>query len=157
MHKLFGVRSVRMEIPYTICFIRRNEEVLMLYRMKSQNLHKRNGVGGKIEVGEDPLQSVQREVWEETGLTVTDLSYRGVVSWNGISGMHVYRADHFSGEVTVSEEGPLEWKKIQWIQESKETVSNIPIFLHHLLNEVHLLNLLLPTRMNTSLIMKYLL
>ncbi|MBM7663111.1 hypothetical protein JOC85_003937 [Bacillus mesophilus] len=49
--------------------------------------------------------------------------------------MHVYRADHFYGELTASEEGPLEWKEFQWILESKETVSNIPIFLHHILSE----------------------
>ncbi|MBM7663112.1 ADP-ribose pyrophosphatase YjhB (NUDIX family) [Bacillus mesophilus] len=47
-----------MVIPYTICFIKKNEELLMLYRMKSPNLHKWNGVGGKIEIGENPLQSV---------------------------------------------------------------------------------------------------
>lgn len=48
--------------------------------------------------------------------------------------MHVYAAEQFNGDVLASEEGPLEWKSIQWIRESSEVVSNIPIFLEHLFN-----------------------
>jgi 8-oxo-dGTP diphosphatase len=104
----------------------------MLYRLKTPNLHKWNGVGGKIEAGEDPIQSVIREVWEETGLTITNSNYRGIVSWNNDGGMHVFTAKQFDGELTPCEEGPLEWKSIQWIRKSSEVVSNIPIFLDHL-------------------------
>jgi 8-oxo-dGTP diphosphatase len=132
----FSVRELsNVEVKYTICFIQKDDQLLMLYRMKAPNFHKWNGVGGKIELGENPLHSVKREVWEETGLTIMDPTYRGVVSWNNGAGMHVYTAIQFDGQLTPSEEGPLEWKSIQWVKESSEVVSNIPIFLDHMLSK----------------------
>lgn len=40
----------------------------MLYRTFPPNAQMWNGLGGKIEAGETPLASVQREVQEEAGL-----------------------------------------------------------------------------------------
>jgi 8-oxo-dGTP diphosphatase len=135
---LFLVRSVpeiwqRCHFFMAVIIIQKSEQLLMLYRKKAPNLHKWNGVGGKIEVGEDPVQSVKREVLEETGLTIKDPIYRGIVSWNNGAGMYVFTAKQFQGELTECEEGPLEWKSIQWVRESSEVVSNIPIFLNHML------------------------
>lgn len=124
-----------MNINYTICFIRKNNQFLMLYRKKNPNLHKWNGVGGKIEPGETPVTSVIREVREETGLIVEDPIYKGIVSWNDSGGMHVFVISQFDGEIVSSDEGPLEWKDIQWILESKDVVSNIPLFFDHLLSD----------------------
>lgn len=107
----------------------------MLYRKKNPNLHKWNGVGGKIEPGETPVASIIREVKEETGLIVEDPIYKGIVSWNDTGGMYVFVVTQFDGEIVSSEEGPLEWKDIQWILESKDVVSNIPIFFDHLLSD----------------------
>ena len=42
---------------------------------------KWNGPGGKVNPGETPLECVVREVWEETGLTVSDLTEQGVVDF----------------------------------------------------------------------------
>jgi 8-oxo-dGTP diphosphatase len=135
-YKFLNYRELSgLDVIYTICFIQKENQLLMLYRRKAPNLHKWNGVGGKIEKGEDPEQSIRREVLEETGLTIMDPKYRGVVSWNNGVGMHVYTATKFEGELTPCEEGPLEWKPIQWIRESSEVVSNIPIFLDHMLSE----------------------
>jgi 8-oxo-dGTP diphosphatase len=123
-----------MELKYTICFIHQNDEMLLLYRLKNPNIHKWNGVGGKIEEGETPRESVIREVKEETGLTIEHPIYKGIVSWNNIAGMYVYLANEINGKVIESDEGPLEWKSLEWIKTSSEIVSNIPVFLNHLLN-----------------------
>ncbi len=76
---------------------------------------KWNGPGGKVQPGETPPECVVREVWEETGLTVSDLTERGVVDfyfgekpepdWV----VHIYTTSTFSGEPRESDEGELRW------------------------------------------------
>ncbi|MBM6618851.1 NUDIX hydrolase [Bacillus suaedaesalsae] len=123
-----------MQINYTICFIKKNNQLLMLYRTKNPNQHKWNGVGGKIEKGEDIRLSIIRETLEETGLSIRNPIYKGIVSWNQSGGMHVFFATQFSGELSASVEGPLEWKEISWVKNSNDVVSNIPIFIDHILS-----------------------
>ena len=88
----------------------------MLHRVKKQNDANHDkwiGVGGKFEEGERPEDCVTREVWEETGLTLTDYAYRGVVTfvsdrWEG-EYMHLFTATGFTGQVKECDEGQLEW------------------------------------------------
>ena len=86
------------------------------HRVKKQNDANHDkwiGVGGKFEEGESPEDCVTREVWEETGLTLTDYAYRGVVTfvsdrWEG-EYMHLFTATGFTGQVKECDEGQLEW------------------------------------------------
>ena len=45
------------------------------------NQNKWVGIGGKFEDKESPEQCNAREVFEETGLTLKDASYRGIVTF----------------------------------------------------------------------------
>ena len=69
----------------TLCYIENGwGEYLMLHRVKKQNdlnHDKWIGVGGKCEEGESPEECVCRETLEETGLTLTDYRYRGVITF----------------------------------------------------------------------------
>ena len=70
-------------------------EYLMLHRVKKQadvNKDKWIGVGGHFEPGESPDECFLREVREETGLTLTDWRFRGVVTFlsDGWDGEHMY-------------------------------------------------------------------
>lgn len=100
----------------TLCYIENEDNYLMLHRVKKeddQNKDKWIGVGGKFEDGETPEDCVCREVLEETGLTLTDYKYRGIVTfvlkgW-GTEYMHLFTATGFMGEIKPCEEGDLEW------------------------------------------------
>ena len=53
-----------------------------------------------------------REVREETGLTVTDWAYRGIVTFvsqDWCEYMHLFTASEFTGEICTCNEGTLEW------------------------------------------------
>ncbi len=106
----------------------------MLLRAKEPNKGRWNGVGGKIEPDETPSCCCKREVLEETGLQVTDLSYRGIISLDGADQIYVFISRDFAGTVIDSPEGILEWKTIDWILQSSEVVTNIPLFLETILD-----------------------
>ena len=93
-------------------------EYLMLHRVKKKNdvnHDKWIGVGGGFEHGESPEECAIRETREETGLTLTDYRYRGIVTFDcaaqeGTEYMHLFTATAWTGEmVTECSEGTLEW------------------------------------------------
>ena len=100
----------------TLCYLERGEEYLFLHRTKKEhdiNHDKWMGVGGHFEEGESPEECMKREVWEETGLTVTSYRYRGIVTFiadgNYTEYMHLFTADAWTGEQKICNEGDLEW------------------------------------------------
>ncbi|MBQ3782841.1 MAG: 8-oxo-dGTP diphosphatase [Lachnospiraceae bacterium] len=102
----------------TLCYIEKEDKYLMLHRVKKEvdiNKDKWIGVGGKFEEGECPEECLLREVKEETGYTLTDYQFRGIVtfisdSWVNES-MHLFTATGFEGEQIVCDEGELVWVK----------------------------------------------
>ena len=110
----------------TLCYIEKDGKYLMLHRVKKENDANRDkwiGIGGKFEDGESPEECVLRETKEETGLTLTDYRYRGIVTfvsdkWE-TEYMHLFTATGFSGEIIDCDEGVLEWI-------SKERLAAIP-------------------------------
>ena len=100
----------------TLWYIERDGKYLMLHRVKKEgdaNRDKWIGIGGKFEDGESPEDCVMREVREETGLTMTDYSYRGLVTFVSdrwpTEYMHLFHCTGFSGTLGSCEEGELEW------------------------------------------------
>jgi len=105
-------------INTTLCYIYRDDEVLMLHRTKKENdlnHDKWIGLGGKFEDRESPEDCVLREVREETGLTLTSWRYRGIVTFVSdryeTEFMHLFTADAFIGELTDCDEGEPAWIK----------------------------------------------
>ena len=63
----------------TLCYIEKDGAYLMLHRTKKENDQSHDkwlGIGGKFEDGESPEECMLREVYEETGLTLTDYAFR---------------------------------------------------------------------------------
>lgn len=100
----------------TLCHIEKDGKYLMLHRVKKKNDLNQNkwvGIGGKFEDKESPEQCNAREVFEETGLTLKDASYRGIVTfvsdkWE-TEYMHIFVAKNFSGKIKECDEGILKW------------------------------------------------
>ncbi|BBM89140.1 8-oxo-dGTP diphosphatase [Spirochaetota bacterium] len=72
----------------TICavlgYVRANGKTLMLYRNKKKNdVHegKWNGLGGKLIAGETPEEGLRREIFEESGLTVGEIKFKGMITF----------------------------------------------------------------------------
>lgn len=103
-------------INSTLCYIEKNKKYLMLHRIKKENDANRDkwiGIGGKFADGESPEECILREAFEETGLTLTNFSYRGIVTfvsdkWE-TEYMHLFTVKEFIGELIECDEGVLEW------------------------------------------------
>jgi len=104
----------------TLCYIEKDDCYLMMHRIRKQkdlNEGKWIGVGGHFEEGESPEECLVREVYEETGLTLTSYRLRGIITfvsdkW-GSEYMHLYTADAFEGNADAAlqncKEGILQW------------------------------------------------
>lgn len=99
----------------TLCYLERDGQYLMLHRVKKENDENHDkwiGIGGKFEKGESPEDCVLREVREETGLTLTDYRYCGIVTFvlgDWTEYMHLFHATGFTGQIRECDEGILEW------------------------------------------------
>lgn len=102
-------------------------KVLLVHRNKRQDdIHfgKFNGLGGKVEPGEDIISSIKREIMEESGLQAENIVLRGTINWPGFGKEgqdwfgFIFRVDGFSGNlVTENPEGSLEWVDIARLAE----------------------------------------
>jgi len=96
--------------------------VLMIHRTArpdDQAFGKYNGLGGKMEHGEDVATCMKREIREEAGLEVVAMRLRGTISWPGF-GKHgedwlgfIFLITAFTGQPHCrSAEGTLEWMPV---------------------------------------------
>ncbi len=137
-------------LPYTICFCRAGNHVLMLQRVKPPNAGKWNGPGGKIEPGETPAQAVRRELLEEAGLDLANAyesRFAGIVTWSGVEGsnnnkgMYAFVAEFPEDAMFKSREtreGLLSWYPLWDLlrHDNRAICENIPYFLPRMLTKV---------------------
>tara|TARA_A100001015_G_C14690769_1_gene594371 strand:+ start:68 stop:526 length:459 start_codon:yes stop_codon:yes gene_type:complete len=101
----------------TLCYIKKNNQTLMLHRVKKENdMHKNkwNGLGGKLIPGESPEECVIREIKEESGLNIKTPILKGIITFPKFDKIEdwlvfVFTANQFSGNLIDSDEGNLKW------------------------------------------------
>lgn len=101
--------------------------VLLVHRNRrpgDAHLGKYNGLGGKVEPGEDVVACMKREIREESGLGCESLELRGTVSWPGFGKGgedwfgFLFRIDRFAGEPwPENDDGPLVWVEVDRVLE----------------------------------------
>lgn len=102
-------------------------QVLLIHRNKNPNDYhwgKYNGLGGKLEPGEDIVAGMRREIREEAGIECTTMELAGTISWPGF-GKHgedwfgfIFRIQSFTGTpVMENAEGTLEWVDVTRVPE----------------------------------------
>ena len=97
--------------------------VLMIHRnARPDDAHfgKYNGLGGKLEPGEDIVAGLKREIREEAGIECDAVRLAGTISWPGFGKGgedwfgFIFRIDRFSGtSLTENAEGTLEWVEVE--------------------------------------------
>ncbi len=92
----------------TLVFLIRGNEVLLAMKKRGFGVGFWNGVGGKIQEGETPVQAAQREAKEEIGVDLVLEEPLGVIHFHNSSAgdwtVSVFRASDFSGEPAETEE-----------------------------------------------------
>jgi 8-oxo-dGTP diphosphatase len=95
------------------------KSVLLIHRNRrpdDPHFGKYNGLGGKLDPGEDVAACMRREIREESGLECDELILRGTISWPGFGKQgedwfgFIFRVDRWHGTLHAENpEGTLEW------------------------------------------------
>lgn len=117
--------GARKAIPAVLIYAERGEEILMLHRnTRPGDFHagKWNGLGGKCEPDESPLETARRELREEAGMDLPLAAFRplGLVQFPNFKPkaaedwlVYVFLAEAPAGprEPAACAEGTLQWVK----------------------------------------------
>jgi 8-oxo-dGTP diphosphatase len=103
------------------------QSVLLIHRnTRPDDIHfgKYNGLGGKLDSGEDVVSGMRREIREEAGIQAEELALRGTISWPGFGKGgedwfgFIFRVDRWSGAPFAgNHEGALEWMPLARLPE----------------------------------------
>lgn len=116
-----------MDSPkYVVGFLFRNEgkEVALIRKEKPEwQKGKLNGVGGKIEPGENSFEAMEREFKEETGAVVT--LWRLFVALNCDGVFIDFFCSHEPAEVRTTTNELVEWWRVSEVLNNPRTIPNL--------------------------------
>ena len=106
----------QLTILTNICLIEDLETQRVVMQYRSPETNRWSGYafpGGHVENGEAFAESVIREIYEETGLTIQNPQLVGIKNWPlDTGGRYIvicYKATEFSGSLRSSDEGEVSW------------------------------------------------
>lgn len=101
-------------LTLVLLFPANSSRILLGMKKRGFGAGKWNGFGGKVLETETISQGAQRELMEEAGISCSDLSFCGLLSFefegnSEIYQVHVFKGSLFQGEVAESEEMRPAW------------------------------------------------
>ena len=126
----------------TLCFVKKDNKILMINRNKKPFMGMWNAIGGHVEEGEDPLVGAIREIKEEGNVIVNEASLISVSTWNYDDDLiYVYVAslpNNFDDKLyplNISE-GIIDLKDIDWILDPNNfgIVPDLRLFINDIKN-----------------------
>lgn len=133
-------------VEFTICFLKKGDKILLLNRDYPEWMGAWNGVGGKIEKNETPLAGALREIKEETGISLQDITYKGKITWTdgtiNFGCMYAFIAElpesySYVTPIKVAE-GILDWKDLSWIFHPQNVgIADLKYYLPKMLEETN--------------------
>ena len=120
-------------IQATVCFLLKDDEILLAMKKRGFGVGKWNGSGGKMKAGETPVSTTIREAKEEIGVDIepNDLEKVAENEFNFLEHpdwdifCHVYFVRNWQGEPSESEEMKPQWFKIKDIPYDKMWADDI--------------------------------
>ena len=109
----------------TLCFVQKDNKILMINRNKYPFMGMWNGVGGHVEAGEVALSGAIREIKEESGITVNDVKLISISTWNYDDDLIYVYVSTLPKDFDISiypikiSEGIVDFKDIDWILDDK--------------------------------------
>lgn len=101
----------------TLCFLLRENEILLAMKKRGFGIGKWNGYGGKVQEGEEIIQAALRELTEESGVTAVQEALVKVARltflfkdnpvWN--QEVHVFFIQDWQGQESETEEMSPQW------------------------------------------------
>ena len=88
--------------------------------------------GGHVENNESVVDSMIREIQEETGLTISNLQFCGIKDWIEFDGsrymVFLYKTNTYTGNIQSSSEGEIFWMPLAELK-SKEALWHLDMML----------------------------
>ena len=109
-----------------------NGKVVLQYRSPEKNNWSGYAFpGGHIEEGESLVESVIREIEEETGFTIFNPQLAAVKNWQLENGtryiVFCYKATEFTGQLRSSEEGEVSWVEKDQLEKLDLSYDMLPL------------------------------
>lgn len=139
--KIFDLSTKKVS-PLTLIYLKKDGKVLLLKRSPKKEMvaGKWLGLGGKLEPGEDLVESAKREFLEETGLKILNPILRGTFTWINESEhagtLYIFTATKYEGDLSSEcDEGELCWHDVHSVEELEHLAGHQKFFLSKILKD----------------------
>lgn len=121
----------------TLCFVKKDNKILMINRNKPPFMGMWNALGGHLEENETPKECAIREIYEESNVKVDNAELISISTWNyDDDEIYVY-VSNLSDDFDISSypikinEGIIDFKDIDWIIHEKNygVIADLRVFL----------------------------
>lgn len=117
------MKRIEKAIFTNMCMVYDNSGRILVQDRKDPDWPGVTFPGGHVEIGESFTDSTIREVYEETGLKVSNLQLCGIKDWTNDDGTRYivlcYKTSDFEGDLISSDEGEMFWIPLSRISELK--------------------------------------